>query len=509
MIPSKIDSVFIEITTDFKGVIKRVNAGGFAEKEFIVNESIFFVCPFLIGTLEALPLDEFFSMEGMIITSNSIEFNVDVELFRSKKSISVLIHDRTKVYRFVEQLNQSRNDVFFAKREISEKNKELARLRKVADKANEEKTRFLAMMSHEVRNPLTAILGYTDMISEETLGDKAKEYIGYLTSAGENLKVIVNDILDLSRIEAGKLELVSEEINIKEIVNNCFVNYKNQQKDKVVVLDLVVSSAISDIVFGDSVRVTQVLSNLLSNALKFTKKGSVSLEVELVYAGKKTTEICFKIVDTGRGMTVEQTAKIFEEYQQNELNDNRVFGGAGLGLSIVKRLVEAMNGTISVFSELNVGSTFSVEIPFKKYIEQQSKSGLSRINLEKMSLKGMRILIVDDDLLNQKITSHFLKKKDVTVVVFNNGLEALEELDNQSFDVVLLDINMPGITGEELIQRKSSFKKNNNTAFIALTGNATQKDRGNYLSLGFSDVIFKPFKSDELIEKVSVFFNKF
>lgn len=505
MRPSKIDALFIEITTDFNGVIRCVNAGEFAEKEFVVNQSIFEACPFLIGTLEALSLEELFLMEGMIITSNNIEFNIDIELFKSQDSISVLIHDRTKVYRFVEQLNQSRNDVFFVKREIAEKNKELARLRKVADKANEEKTRFLAMMSHEVRNPLTAILGYTDMISDEPLGDKAKEYIGYLTSAGENLKVIVNDILDLSRIEAGKLELASEEINIKEIVNNCFVNYKNQQKDKVVILDLVVSNAISDIVLGDSVRVTQVLSNLLSNALKFTKKGSVSLEVELVYAGEKTTEICFKIIDTGRGMTIEQTAKIFEEYQQNELNDNRVFGGAGLGLSIVKRLVEAMNGTISVFSELNVGTTFSVEIPFKKYIKQKSKLELLGVNLQEISLKGMRILVVDDDLLNQKITSHFLQKKDATVVILNNGLEALEELDNQFFDVVLLDINMPGITGEELIKRKSSFKKNNNTPFIALTGNATQKDRDNYLGLGFSDVIFKPFKSDELIEKVSVF----
>ncbi|MDD7916014.1 hybrid sensor histidine kinase/response regulator [Polaribacter ponticola] len=461
MILAKIDSVFIELTTDFKGIIIAINAGRFVKDNFTLKESIFTTCPFLIGTLEALPLKEPFSMEGMVVSSNNKEYNIDLDLFKSNESISVLIHDRTNVYKFVDQLNQSRNDVFFVKREIVEKNKELARLRKVADKANEEKTRFLAMMSHEVRNPLNSILGYTDMISEEVLSNKVKEYVGYLSLAGKNLNVIVNDILDLSRIEAGKLELVSEEINIKEIINNCFINFKDQQKNKEVVLSISTSNVIPDIVLGDEVRVVQVLSNLLNNALKFTNTGFVSLVSELVYNSDKTSEICFKIIDTGRGMTDEQTAKIFEEYQQNEINDNRVFGGAGLGLSIVKRLVEAMNGTISVFSELNVGTTFSVEIPFKKVEKFNGKRKEVSNVFDNNLLKGKCILVADDDFLNQKITTHFLQKVGVDVTIVNNGLEALNILNKKHFDVVLLDINMPEISGEQLIQKKLGFKKIN------------------------------------------------
>jgi len=209
LIPAKIEDVFLQLTTNFTGVITNIVAGKLARKEFTKQESIYDTCPFLEGTLDALPLNESFLLEGMVITSDIKEYNIDLELFKSENSIDVLIHDRTNVYKYVDQLNQNRNDIFFIKREIAEKNKELDRLRKVADKANEEKTRFLAMMSHEIRNPLNSILGYTELISAENLNKAATQYLKNLTASGKNLKVIVDDILDLSRIEAGKLDLVS------------------------------------------------------------------------------------------------------------------------------------------------------------------------------------------------------------------------------------------------------------------------------------------------------------
>lgn len=502
MIPAKIENAFIEITTDFLGIIKQRIAGKFVEKEFIINESIFDSCPFLIGTLEALPFNEPLSIQAMIIVSEKKEYNVDLELFKSNKEVSVLIENRTNIYKFVDQLNQSRNDIFFIKREIAEKNKELAKLKKVADKANEEKSRFLAMMSHEVRNPLNSILGYTEMISDEKMSQKAKEYVNYLALSGKNLKVIVNDILDLSRIEAGKLELVSKEISIKQIAKTSFLNFKNQQKNKDVKLLFSVSDNIPDIVLGDEIRVTQILSNLLSNSLKFTKSGVISINVKLVSVRKEISEICFEIVDTGRGMTAEQTAKIFEEYEQTDINDNRVFGGAGLGLSIVKRLVEAMNGTISVASTIDVGTTFSIEIPFLKYKKQETKEKEKQRNFKKITLNNKRVLLADDDLLNQKITLYFLQRVEASVTIVSNGSDALEVLKKEKFDIVLLDINMPEVTGEELIKLKSTFKNNNKTPFIALTGNATKQDRENYLKIGFIEVIFKPFKANELITKI-------
>ena len=502
MTPAKIENVFLELITNQEGIIKKILAGKFAIEEFVLETSIFETCPFLFGTLELLPEKESFLMEGMMIASKENEYNVDLELFKGDDELTILIHNRTSVYKIVKELNQNRNDLFFMKREVSEKNKELAILRKASDKANEEKSRFLAIMSHEVRNPLNTILGYTKMIAEEDLSDKVKEYVGYLAFSGKNLKVIVDDILDLSRIEAGKLELALEEINVNQIVKSNFVNFKNQHKNKFVALDISMSDTIPGTLIGDGVRVNQILANLMNNALKFTKEGKVSIQTEVISQNKKTVEIRFKITDTGRGMTEEQTVKIFEEYRQTELDDNRVFGGAGLGLSIVKRLVSAMNGSITVASELNVGSTFSVEIPFKKVLKTAKKALIENEKSTLQSLKGKRILLADDDLLNQKITTHILNKEEVIITVVKNGLEALEILNTQDFDVALLDINMPEITGDTLIQQKATFKKNNKIPFLALTGNATQEHKENYLNLGFTDVIFKPYKFDELIEKI-------
>lgn len=498
----KIENVFIELSITFSGVIKKIIAGKFAQNEFTLNSSIFTACPYLIGTLDALPFRENVTMEGMIINADDQEYQIDLELFKTDKVVSVLIHNRTNVYKVVNQLNQNRNDLFFMKREILEKNKELAILKKVADKANEEKTRFLAMMSHEVRNPLNTILGYSEMISEEKLGKKAQEYIKYLALAGKNLKVIVDDILDLSRIEAGKLQLAPEEINIKELLKGSFLNYQYQHKNKQVDLKIATTENIPEIVIGDGVRVNQILSNLMSNALKFTKKGSISLQLALVSESKELAEVRFKITDTGRGMTAEQTAKIFEEYGQTELDDNRVFGGAGLGLSIVKLLVEAMNGSISVASEVNIGTTFSVDIPFQKVLK---KSESKEIELESKVLKnlqGKHILLADDGLLNQKITSYFLQKEEVRITTARDGLEALNLINEQVYDMVILDINMPEITGETLIQQKATFQKNRQIPFLALTGNATPEDKAHYLKIGFSEVIFKPYKPDELIDKI-------
>lgn len=502
MIPPKIENIFLEVIVNSEGIIKNISAGKFALKEFSINTSIFNPCPFLFGTLELLPEKKYFLMEGMVITSENKEYNIDLELFKSDDEISILIHNRTSVYKIVSQLNQNRNDLFFTKREISQKNKELAILRKASDKANEEKSRFLAMMSHEVRNPLNTILGYTNMIAEEDLSDKVKEYVKYLALSGKNLKVIVDDILDLSRIEAGKLELALEEIDVNEIVKSNYINFKNQNKNNLVDLQLSLSEKIPQILIGDGVRIYQILANLVSNAVKFTKKGTISLDTEIISENRKTAEIRFKIIDTGRGMTAEQTVKIFEEYGQTQLDDNRVFGGAGLGLSIVKRLVAAMNGSISVASKLNIGTTFSVEIPFKKPTKRSKKKVDEVEKIVSKNLKGKHILLADDDMLNQKITTYFLEKEEAIITLVDNGLEALKTLNHKKFDVVILDINMPELTGEALIHQKSTFKKNKKTPFLALTGNATLEDKNNYLKIGFSEVIFKPYKPDELIGKI-------
>lgn len=189
MIPAKIEDVFLQVTTDFSGVITNIVAGNFSKTLFTEQQSIYTACPFLEGTLEALEPAEPFLLEGMVIEANGTEYNVDIELFKKETSIEVLIHNRTNVYKIVNQLNQNRNDIFFIKRELAAKNEELKRLRKIADKDNEEKSRFLAIMSHEIRNPLNVILGYADLISKENKDKNINEFVKYLQLSSKKLKV--------------------------------------------------------------------------------------------------------------------------------------------------------------------------------------------------------------------------------------------------------------------------------------------------------------------------------
>ena len=508
MIPAKIDDVFIQLTTDYSGVITNIVAGSFAKTAFIIQDSIYDFCPFLEGTLEALPLNDPFLLEGMVIVSENTEYNIDLELFKEDAQITILIHNRSNVYKYVNQLNQNRNDIFFIKRELAEKNIELEKLRKIADKANEEKSRFLAMMSHEIRNPLNSILGYSEMISSEKLNKKVAEYIKNLSSAGKNLKVIVDDILDLSRIEAGKLVLVNEEISILETIQNCKNDFQHIHTNKNVELVFLALEKLPEIVLGDAVRIQQVLSNLISNAIKFTNKGKVVISLKIAAETKNKITVIFEVTDSGRGMSESQRLKIFEEYQQNELNDHRVYGGAGLGLAIVKRLVEAMNGNISVKSELNKGASFFIEIPFEKKSKLKKQVIISEeVKNKNIDLKGKNILVADDDLMNQTIVAHILKKEKVNVTIVNDGLEALSKIENEVFDVVLLDINMPNMTGEELMKKKATITNvNATTPFLALTANASTEDIERYLTLGFSGVISKPYTIVEFIEKIKSIF---
>lgn len=203
--PTKIENLYIEFLIDLEGKVLEIISGKFAINDFSVGESIYEVCPFLIGTIEALPLKKSLLIEGMFINYEDKEYNVDLDLYRNDTEINVLLHDRTNVYKFVNYLNQGRNDLYFLKRELASKNKELVKLRQIADQVNEQKSRFLAMMSHEVRNPLNVILGYTELINKEETSLMVQEYLKYLTISGRNLKVIVDDILVLSRVEAGKL----------------------------------------------------------------------------------------------------------------------------------------------------------------------------------------------------------------------------------------------------------------------------------------------------------------
>lgn len=503
MVPAKISSIYIQLAVTLKGTITKVLSGNFCKNAFSINTSIYTNASFLEGTLDALPENTPFILEGMLIVFNNNEFNVEVELLKEKEQVLVLIQNRTNTYKYIDELNQKRNDLFFTKRKIAENNKELENLRLKADKANEEKSRFLAIMSHEIRNPLNGILGNAELLNKEKLNEKAKLFSQNIIHSGKNLKVIVEDILDLSRIEAGKINLVEEEIDIKYIVDNCISNLEVINKKASVTIENQYNIKQSLNLRGDAVRIGQILSNLLSNALKFTTSGFVKLQTNLIKETKENATIVFIVEDSGRGMTQTQTKKIFEEYNQNNIDDNRILGGAGLGLAIVKKLIDAMNGKISVESILDFGTKFKVSLPLNKQINTKPNLHYKTEKITKDLLQNKRILLADDDLINQTIVKHLLNKEKVNLTVVGDGLTALQKLQTYSYDLVLLDIYMPNLTGNEVIAERAFFKKENqNIPLFALTANVQEKDVLQYIKAGFIDVIPKPFSQKQLSEKI-------
>ena len=507
MKPIKIEDLHIELLVDFEGNVTTHVSGNFVAKEFAIGSSIYTTCPFLISTLEALPFQEPLSIEGMLIASDNVEYNIDIDLFKSNSEVSVLIHNRTNVYKFVNHLNQGRNDLYFLKRELAEKNKELVRLREAADKANKAKSRFLAMMSHEVRNPLNVILGYTELINKEETSLMVQEYLKYLTISGQNLRVIVDDILDLSRVEAGKLQLAKDPVNIAAVLDQIQKNYESSHKDSDVKLLFEPSENLPESIFGDDVRIIQILTNLINNSIKFTPRGTVTTSVEVKRANKEEVLISFRVKDNGRGMTEEQASKIFEEYQQNRLSDNRLHKGVGLGLSIVKRLVDQMGGEIKVDSFLNYGTTFIVDIPFTIDNLSDADNADSGVGNKLKSLRNKKILVADDNFLNLTIVSHILQKENADFILVKDGIEAEKELEKATFDVVLLDINMPNLSGDDLIKRvkENAVSLNAATPFLALTANNSDEEIANYKSIGFKEVIPKPFTSEQFKDGIKQF----
>ena len=501
---NRIDQYFIELDVATDGTLRSVVAGGFGASEFNVGASVYDPCPYLIGTLDHLVEGEPFAMDGMVLVWNGEEYNVDVEMHKEQSGVTVLLHNRTNVYKMVDQLNQHRNDLFFLKRELGEKNIELERLRKAADKANEEKTRFLAMMSHEVRNPLNVILGYTELINKEPVSAEVEDHLKYLTASGRTLKILVDDILDLSRVEAGKLELSNAPIQFAEIVDQIKNSYKSSHRDIEISLHFELDEKVPNYVLGDDIRIYQIITNLMNNSIKFTPSGSVTTSIELLEDRKDDVLLRIAVKDTGRGMTQEQADTVFEEYKQNTLDDNRIHKGAGLGLSIVKRLVDAMEGTIAVRSEVGAGTVFAIEVPFEKASAAQISSVAEVEEEDKDYIPGSSILAADDNHMNRRIVAHILKKKEVELVLVKDGVEALEAMQGRQFDLVLLDINMPNLSGEALIQQREAYEQDNaSTPFVALTGNTSKEDVEGYYELGFSDVIPKPFTATQFLEIVN------
>lgn len=377
------------------------------------------------------------------------------------------------------------------------------------ERSTRAKSEFLATMSHEIRTPMNAILGMIHLLKHDNPRPDQIEQISILDFSGKTLLSLIDDILNFSEIEAGKIEFEQIEFGLSDLIKVIADSFKTAAQEKGIALKVNIDEQVPGFLNGDPARLTQILNNLLSNAFKFTSKGEVRLEISLLQEHADSADIQFKVSDTGIGIDKKRKHSIFESFTQASQSTKRLFGGTGLGLTISKQLVELQGGTITVESEPKKGSTFFVQLSFKKAAGASRMSG-KKTTIDKGALAGHRILLAEDNLVNQKVMQRFLEKWHVELVVVDNGEEAIKALKSQHFDAILMDLQMPRMDGYETAQaiRKLEDPYVRNIPIIALTAAALKEVRGKVFAVGMNDYIAKPFNPAELERKLFQYLKK-
>lgn len=382
---------------------------------------------------------------------------------------------------------------------------ELEHAKEAAEVANSTKSAFLANMSHEIRTPLGAVLGFADLLIDPNVTDAEKaSYVAVIRRNGEMLSNIINDILDLSKVEAGKLQLNFSEINLNEVLNDTKALLSLQAKDKAIQLSFELDDNVPDIVKTDQLRLRQILINIIGNAIKFTARGSVTVSVKREVVGSRKDSLWFVVKDTGIGINADQIGKLFAPFSQADVTSKRKYGGTGLGLALSKRLAMLLGGDLVLAnSSPEKGSTFVVSIDPGPV--QSNYRDASRIpSMETAdSLEGIKILLAEDSPDNQLLTSRFLRLAGAAVEIVSNGKEAIEKLEEKKYDVVLMDLQMPVMDGYEATStlRQQGFKGK----ILALTAHASNEERDHCLRNGFDGHIKKPIDRNILIDQVNYF----
>jgi len=383
--------------------------------------------------------------------------------------------------------------------------KELNVSEKKASVAAQTKENFLANMSHEIRTPLSGILGFTNLLQKRPLDETSKEFVSSIQRSGENLMAIINDILDLSKIEAGMMRITPGTFSINGLINSVETLFLERAKEKGLTISSKVDSSIPDTLVGDATRLTQILVNLIGNAIKFTNQGKIDIEVFKQSQTEKNITLGFVISDTGIGIDKEKLNEVFERFNQGEDSITRNFGGTGLGLSIVKNLIVLQNGNIEVKSEQGKGTSFIFNIPYE--ISEEQLNTISTVSSDYYKDKTnvpLRVLVVDDNAINQSLMKHLLLQWNIDFDIVSNGLEAVEQLINQTYDLLLMDIQMPKMDGYAATQQIREVLKLD-IPIIAMTAHALAGEREKCLSRGMNEYISKPIKEEELFKLISTF----
>jgi signal transduction histidine kinase/CheY-like chemotaxis protein len=443
---------------------------------------------------------------------NAFEKNFSLTEFTFQSTAGELIPTRTKVvripwkdtYYYLSYSFDLREAKASAKklREITERERESRIQSEAAHAANEAKSQFIANMSHEIRTPMNSIVGFSELALDSGIPPKIREYLTRIKDNSNWLLQIINDILDISKIESRNMELEVISFDLSELVRACKFAVLPKVVEKNIDLYFYTDPFIGKRLLGDPTKLKQALINLLSNAIKFTEKGKVKLSVTIVHSTENNVTLRFEVKDSGIGMTPEQAEKAFEPFVQADASTTRKYGGTGLGMTITKRILDLMNSKLEIDSTLGVGTTVRFDLTLETIdISNRSAKTSAIIELEKPKFEGT-VLVFEDNRMNQWVIAEHLKRVGLAVEIAGNGQEGIDKIQSRvdkrekPYDLIFLDIHMPVMDGIEAAPKIIEMKTG--TPIVAMTANIMPKDREHYKAIGMNDYVGKPFTSQDL-----------